>query len=203
MWLFQVDIGEGVKPRGFYIQRSGGLFPAPWPQDCADLDRIENLFHFLGILLAKCIQDSRLIDLPLSVPFLKLMCMGEVGHNITQQYTQSLAKTSNNMTESVTSEGSEIFTGEDFDKELILDPPKPRQPMVPPWYEGILSEDDMDIIDPHRSGFLKQLRELAAKKQRIIKDRTMSEDKKNICLQELALPDPRIPSAGVFLEDLG
>jgi hypothetical protein len=107
------------------------------------------------------------------------------------------------MTESVTSEGSEIFTGEDFDKELILDPPKPRHPMVPPWYEGILCEDDMDIIDPHRSGFLKQLRELAAKKQRIIKDKTMSEDKKNICLQELALPDPRIPSAGVFLEDLG
>lgn len=198
-----VDIGEGVKPRGFYIQRSGGLFPAPWPQDCADLDRVETLFHFLGILLAKCIQDSRLIDLPLSVPFLKLMCMGEVGHNITQQYTQSLARTTGYMTESVTSEGSEIFVGDEMDKELILDPPKPRHPVVPPWYEGILSEDDMDIIDPHRSGFLKQLRELAAKKQKIIKDKTMSEDQKNISLQELALPDPRIPSAGVFLEDLG
>lgn len=154
-------------------------------------------------MLAKCIQDSRLIDLPLSVPFLKLMCMGEVGHNITQQYTQSLARTTSNMTESVTSEGSEIFMGEEMDKELILDPPKLRHPVVPPWYEGILSEDDMDIIDPHRSGFLKQLRELAAKKQKIMKDKTMSEDQKNLCLQELALPDPRIPSAGVFLEDLG
>lgn len=197
-----MDIGEGVKPRGFYIQRSGGLFPAPWPQDCADIEKIEKLFHFLGILLAKCIQDKRLIDLPLSQPFLKLMCMGEVGHNITQQYSMSLAKTSSSMTESITSESSEIMY-DDIDKELILDPPKQRSPVSPPWYEGILSEDDLDIIDPNRSRFLKQLRELSVKKQKIMKDKTLSEDKRNIKLQDLALPDPRVPSAGVFLEDLG
>lgn len=197
-----MDIGEGVKPGGFYIQRSGGLFPAPWPQDCADIEKIEKLFHFLGILLAKCIQDKRLIDLPLSQPFLKLMCMGEVGHNITQQYSMSLAKTSSSMTESITSESSEIMY-DDIDKELILDPPKQRSPVSPPWYEGILSEDDLDIIDPNRSRFLKQLRELSVKKQKIMKDKTLSEDKRNIKLQDLALPDPRVPSAGVFLEDLG
>lgn len=192
-----------MKPKGYYIQRSGGLFPAPWPQDCADIERIEKLFHFLGILLAKCIQDKRLIDIPLSLPFLKLMCMGEVGHNITQQYSMSLAKISSSMTESVTSESSEIFHTDDIDKELILDPPKQRSPVLPPWYEGILSEDDLDIIDPNRSRFLKQLRELSAKKQKIMKDKTLSEDKRNIKLQDLALPDPRVPSAGVFLEDLG
>ncbi|XP_052267734.1 E3 ubiquitin-protein ligase HECTD1-like isoform X2 [Dreissena polymorpha] len=202
----EVDIGEGIKPPGFYIQRSGGLFPAPWPQDCADLERIEKLYHFLGSMLAKCIQDSRLIDLPLSTPFLKLMCMGEVGHNITQQFSLSLSKSSttgSNMTESITSEGSEIFLGDDCEKELILDPPKQRAPVAVPWYEGILSEEDLDIIDPHRSSFLKQLRELAAKKQKIMSDKTMSEDKKNIQLQKLAVPNPTIPSAGVFLEDLG
>ena len=202
--FLQVDIGHGNKPPGFYIQRTGGLFPAPWPQDSSDLDRIEKLYQFLGILLAKCIQDSRLIDLPLSVPFLKLMCMGEVGHHITKQYTLSLDKASSQMTESVTSEGSDIFSsGEEIDKELILDPPKIRGPISPPWYSGILSEEDLDFIDPHRSSFLKQLRELSAKKQKILKDKAMSEDQKNIALQELALPNPTIPSAGVFLEDLG
>jgi len=49
------------------------------------------------------------------------------------------------MTGSMTSEGS---GSEDGDKELILDPPKPRPPA--PWYEDILSEDDLDFIDPHR-----------------------------------------------------
>lgn len=199
-----MDIGHGTKPQGFYIQRSGGLFPAPWPQDSSDLDRIEKLFCFLGTLLAKSIQDNRLIDLPLSVPFLKLMCMGEVGHHITKQYTMSLDKASSNMTESVTSEGSDIFSGgEEIEKELILDPPKLKGPVAPPWYSGILSEEDLDFIDPHRSSFLKQLRELSAKKQKILKDKWMSEDQKNIALQELALPNPTIPSAGVFLEDLG
>lgn len=200
----EVDIGHGTKPPGFYIQRSGGLFPSPWPQDSSDLDRIENLFLFLGTLLAKSIQDNRLIDLPLSVPFLKLMCMGEVGHHITKQYTMSLDKASSNMTESFTSEGSDIFSsGEEIEKELILDPPKLKGPISPPWYSGILSEEDLEYIDPHRSSFLKQLRELSSKKQKILKDKSMSEDQKNIALQELALPNPTIPSAGVFLEDLG
>ena len=41
---------------------------------------MERLFYFLGTLLAKCVQDGRLIDIPLSQPFLKLVCMGELGH---------------------------------------------------------------------------------------------------------------------------
>ena len=70
----QVDIGQGVKHPGYYIQRSIGLFPAPWPQDSSELDRICTLFELLGMFVAKCIQDGRRVDLPLSIPFLKLMC---------------------------------------------------------------------------------------------------------------------------------
>jgi len=54
-----------------------------------------------------------------------------------------------------------------------------------------------------RSGFLRQLRELSARKQRILQDPGLSEDERNTALKELALPNPTIPSAGVFLEDLG
>ena len=49
----QVDLGGGLKPPGYYVQRSCGLFTAPFPQDSDELERITKLFHFLGIFLAK------------------------------------------------------------------------------------------------------------------------------------------------------
>ena len=41
-------------------------------------NRATKLFWFLGVFLAKTLQDNRLVDLPLSYPFLKLLCQGEV-----------------------------------------------------------------------------------------------------------------------------
>ena len=35
-------------------------------------------FFFTGVFLAKALQDGRLVDLPLSTPFLKLLCQGDV-----------------------------------------------------------------------------------------------------------------------------
>ena len=48
--------------------------------------KVTELFRFLGCLLAKALQDGRLVDIPLSRPFLKLMCMGEVGSNLARHY---------------------------------------------------------------------------------------------------------------------
>ena len=70
----QVDIGQGLKPPGYYVQRSNGLFPAPWPQDSADLPRVSRLFQVLGMFMAKCLQDGRRVDLPLARSFFKLLC---------------------------------------------------------------------------------------------------------------------------------
>ena len=91
-----------TKPPGYYVVRPSGLFPAPLPQDSAICDHAEQLFWFLGthkslnivsfcksnfqiffflfegVFLAKALQDGRLVDLPLSTPFLKLLCQGEV-----------------------------------------------------------------------------------------------------------------------------
>ena len=69
-----MDIGLGVKPPGYYVQRSNGLFPAPIPQENKQLNKICKLFELLGLFLAKCIQDGRRVDIPLSDSFLKLMC---------------------------------------------------------------------------------------------------------------------------------
>jgi len=68
-----VDKGEGIKPVGYYISSSYGLFPAPLPANSQQMDRAVKLFHFMGIFIAKALQDNRLVDLPLSQPLLKLI----------------------------------------------------------------------------------------------------------------------------------
>ena len=77
--------GEGVnvKPPGYYVTRESGLFPAPLPQDSALCTKAADLFWFLGSFLAKTLQDNRLVDLPLSRPFLKLLCQGEISRLVS------------------------------------------------------------------------------------------------------------------------
>nr|XP_018669598.1 E3 ubiquitin-protein ligase HECTD1 isoform X3 [Ciona intestinalis] len=109
MWLvddnfIQVDPPEvhGMKRFDYYVQKSGGLFPSPLPQN--NIDQVVKLFHFLGILLAKCLQDARLIDLPLSKTFLKLMCSEQQSSAVEQSL-----KT--NKTEDPTSVGKSTILG--------------------------------------------------------------------------------------------
>lgn len=89
-----IDLGEGEKLPGYifyfmyfiifyfifsyYIRRSGGLFPAYLPQSGPDTIKILELFKVFGIFLAKAIQDSRLVDIPLSSTFLKLIISPKV-----------------------------------------------------------------------------------------------------------------------------
>ena len=78
------DMGGGEKPPGYYVVRAGGLFPAPLPQDSALCQKVTQLFWVLGVFLAKTLQDARLVDLPLSTPFLKLLCGGEVSGQLRE-----------------------------------------------------------------------------------------------------------------------
>ena len=72
------ESGISVKPPGYYVNRESGLFPAPLPQDGSICNKTVDLFWFLGAFLAKTLQDNRLVDLPLSRPFLKMLCQGEI-----------------------------------------------------------------------------------------------------------------------------
>ncbi|CAI9781993.1 unnamed protein product [Fraxinus pennsylvanica] len=60
------------------IQSPLGLFPRPWPP-CADtsdgsqFSKVLEYFRLLGRVMAKALQDGRLLDLPLSVAFNKLV----------------------------------------------------------------------------------------------------------------------------------
>ena len=57
-----------------YVRKLEGLFPVAYAQNETQLDDICNHFSLMGIYFAKCLLDKYLIDMPLSIPFLKLVC---------------------------------------------------------------------------------------------------------------------------------
>uniref|UniRef100_A0A1A8MY49 E3 ubiquitin-protein ligase n=1 Tax=Nothobranchius pienaari TaxID=704102 RepID=A0A1A8MY49_9TELE len=214
----QVDLGGGLKPPGFYVQRSCGLFSAPFPQDSEELERITKLFYFLGIFLAKCIQDNRLVDLPVSQPFFKLLCMGDIKSNMSKLLYQSRSSLPGHVSErhqlqpwlsevqseASTEESQETYSVGSFDEdsksEFIMDPPKRK---APAWYHGILTWDDFQLVNPHRASFLKEVKELALKRRQILSSKTLSEDEKNTRLQDLMLRNPLGSGPPLSVEDLG
>lgn len=71
------------------------------------------------------------------------------------------------------------------------------------WFAGILNEEDFAVINPHRAAFLQQLHDLVDRKQRILKDKSLTDDQKNVLLAELALPSTEDSGVAIRLEDLG
>jgi len=119
----QVDYGRGTKAAGYYIQYHSGLFPAPLPQSDYDhMSDVETLFHCIGTLFAKCIQDGRLVDIPLSRPLLKLMCGGDMSDAVSQ--TRSC---------------SSVCISRTTDDDLTPTEPMVAPPMHP-WYQLVISE---------------------------------------------------------------
>ena len=66
-----------------YVHEINGLFPMAYPAPVSFGDdgkyvthyqSVLDLFNFMGIFLAKSLQDQRLVDIPFSYPFLKLLC---------------------------------------------------------------------------------------------------------------------------------
>nr|XP_014275679.1 E3 ubiquitin-protein ligase HECTD1 isoform X5 [Halyomorpha halys] len=174
-------LDEKVKPPGYYVRRPGGLFPAPLPQDSAHCDAAEKHFWFMGVFLAKVLQDNRLVDLPLSHQFLKLLCQGDRLHAPTDRFGRLTRTRSGDDDVMLTSIISDIS-----EKELELDPPKITAPKDKPWISGLLTMDDLKEIDPGRGRFLMELSELAARKARIMTDNSLSVESKARQIQNLA-----------------
>ncbi|XP_030767252.1 E3 ubiquitin-protein ligase Ufd4 isoform X3 [Sitophilus oryzae] len=189
-----IDLGEGMKPPGYYVRRSSGLFPAPLAQISPICDKVVRYFWFLGVFLAKVLQDNRLVDLPLSKSFLKLMCHGEIQNTVNERI--GLAGVKKTTEEDVMTSS---YISEESEKELEFDPPKLVIEEKKPWYSSILNEEDLYEIDPVRATFLKQIRELVKQKQKIMQDHTLSPETKSHQIQNLSLQHTSGP---VSLEDL-
>jgi E3 ubiquitin-protein ligase HECTD1 len=112
------------------------------------MSSILDYFSFMGIFIAKSLQDQRLIDMPLSYPFLKIICAYKEESSSSSSSDRPklddlLDTTSSSTAHHVASDTTESSADIDASK-LYLD--------------GLLTLDDLCLIDPHRGNLLKQLK---------------------------------------------
>jgi len=148
---------DSEKPPGYYVVRPSGLFPAPLPQDSEICAKASKLFWFLGVFLAKTLQDNRLVDLPLSNPLLKLICQGEISRQVKLKQSDELMASS---MVSVMSEESDLDSSGGSSTPLIDDS----------WFADILTIEDLVEIDPNRGEFLIKLQDLVNQKQNMVNE---------------------------------
>lgn len=199
-------IVEGSKPIGYYVQRASGLFPAPLPQESEICDRVSKYFWFLGVFLAKVLQDGRLIDIPLSTSFLQLLCHNKILSETKKLTALTKKFNEDQMVSSVISEESEI----DVSDPLLLS--KFQSFGQNAWYENILSQSNLEEIDPIRAKFLEDLQELVRQKQAIEQDDTIDDYIKQpmiddikfttkageVSIEDLSLTFTYLPSSTVY-----
>lgn len=215
MWLHDDDLkvidaedsylSAGAKPVGYYVQRSTGLFPAPLPQDAELCERVSKYFWFLGVFLAKVLQDGRLVDLPLSKSFLQLLCHNKILSDTKKLTTLNKRFSEDIMISSVMSEDSEIDVSDPFSKLQM-------QIYGHNWYEDILTQANLHEIDPIRTKFLHDLQALVKKKNAIEQDDTIDEKEKDrqindiqfetsggcVSIEDLSLTFVYLPSSKVY-----
>ncbi|XP_050321307.1 E3 ubiquitin-protein ligase Ufd4 isoform X1 [Bactrocera neohumeralis] len=193
---------DDIKPVGYYVnRREHGLFPAPLPQNSEICDRVSKYFWFLGVFLAKVLQDMRLVDLPLSNSFLKLLCHNKVLSRGVHQI-QSNPVSEDPMTSSVVSEDSELAetcskllsgVGGNTNTEY-------NNATLTSWYDGILTYENLAEIDPIRYEFIRELQELVARKQAVEGDASLTPEQRREYLAALKLRTKR--NEEIDLEDL-
>lgn len=71
---------SSLDANGGFVQTNLGLFPRPWlaNDDSIKFKIVVDYFHLFGQVIAKALLDRRLLDLPLSEAFYKLV-LGQVG----------------------------------------------------------------------------------------------------------------------------
>jgi E3 ubiquitin-protein ligase HECTD1 len=191
----EIHLDDGSKPLGYYVRRPTGLFPAPLPQDSEICDYVAKHFWFLGVFLAKVMQDGRLVDLPLSNSFIQLMCHNKAVAKSSSAYNFGLGhlKSAINddiMMSSIMSEESDRDFVDSYQSKLLEDTC---------WFEGILTQENLQEIDPIRYEFLKELQELVQQKQNIEQSDDLTSEEKLMQINELKLNTKTGP---VALEDL-
>lgn len=177
----------------------------------ASTHRAVQLFHFLGVFLAKALQDNMLVDIPISRPFLKYMCQGEFGNvkdrSVLQElksrhdqpsFNSSLSASLDSISSSVTSsmassmisdEGGDSLgsgAGDTSIKARLLQ----QLDSVEPWFSNLLTLDDVTEVYGEYGQFLQQLATLSATKHRILADQRLSPQQRTHQLANLTLPPP-------------
>uniref|UniRef100_A0A0K2TN15 E3 ubiquitin-protein ligase n=1 Tax=Lepeophtheirus salmonis TaxID=72036 RepID=A0A0K2TN15_LEPSM len=178
------------KPPGYYVTRTNGLFPAPLPQNSEMCERVSKLFWFVGIFLAKTLQDNRLVDLPLSYPFLKLLCQGEISTIVKEK--SAIVQDEELMNSSIISEES------DFDAASSEAGGLSSKDGSSGWFSSVLNVDDLVLVDSVRGRFLLELQDLISRKQVIIHSIHLSDEEKETQIRSLTIKgDAKIEDLGI------
>jgi E3 ubiquitin-protein ligase TRIP12 len=76
-----------------FVVAPKGLFPRPWSAsaDCASFQEVSKQFHLLGQVVAKAIKDGRILDIPFSKAFYKLILGQELNIYDIQSFDSELA----------------------------------------------------------------------------------------------------------------
>uniref|UniRef100_A0A5B6ZXD8 HECT-type E3 ubiquitin transferase n=1 Tax=Davidia involucrata TaxID=16924 RepID=A0A5B6ZXD8_DAVIN len=92
-----VGLGSAVSIRDL-VQAPLGLFPLPWPpnadaSDGSQFSKVIEYFRLVGRVMAKALQDGRLLDLPLSTAFYKLLLGQELDLHDILSFDTEFGKT--------------------------------------------------------------------------------------------------------------
>jgi len=200
------DIGSGEKPAGYYVSRPGGLFPSPMPQDSPACSAVSGLFWTLGVFLAKTLQDNRLMDLPLSTPFLKLLCQGEVSHSVKAE--RPVVSSSPDMLEDImTSSTNNIMTSSTNNimtnsmLSVVSEESEASSEIGSQvWWHGLLDLSDLVEVDPGRGSVLVKLQQLVAAKTAIMADDSLTEEERQLAVEDLTLDGARVEDLGLTFQ---
>ncbi|KAJ9181624.1 hypothetical protein P3X46_009736 [Hevea brasiliensis] len=102
--MWREDHSSFLDRKGLQTEDSGilmspfGLFPRPWPSSLDSSDGIQfseviNKFVLLGEVVAKALQDGRVLDLPFSKAFYKLILQQELSLYDIQSFDPGLGRT--------------------------------------------------------------------------------------------------------------
>lgn len=189
----EIDLGEGSKPIGYYVRRPFGLFPAPLPQESEMCEKVSKYFWFLGVFIAKVLQDGRLVDLPLSQSFLQLLCHNKTMNSYKKSSTLNTKSSDDIMTSSIMSEESDRDAIDMCARNILNILPETY------WYDGVLNADNLKEIDPIRAEFLNDLQELVYKKNLIESNEELTTQARVTEIQNLRL---NLKNGSIAVEDL-
>jgi E3 ubiquitin-protein ligase HECTD1 len=174
---------EGEESTTTFVHTHHGLFPvaygAEWQVNNKEkFSSVMELFQFMGIFIAKSLQDQRLVDMPFSMSFLKVLCL----------YSEDAA-----------SERDEDDEDDDLNVEAEIHEmkmlTKPANNL-----DEILNINDLFLVDPHRASLLIKMKGLVEKRNEINKNMLLDDEDR---VKELAKLSLDFDGHEAKIEDLG
>lgn len=114
--------GDGMRDSGDVVVAPLGLFPRPWLDsgDGGGFGKVIEYFRLLGCVMAKALQDGRLLDIPLSTAFYKLVLGQELDLHDVSSFDAELGRTLQEL-QALVSRKKYLESTQGYDRNEIVD----------------------------------------------------------------------------------